>query len=411
MKQQIIILFFYIIKIILSTPVIPLYSPIDDIKPLLVKFSCLSGKYQIKIELNNKHISTLISLQTPSSYFLPNDYKPDIQNIIEESLVIPINKGLYLAKKYSSDLEIEGINHVFKEYTFYSLSQSNQQLPKYNTLSFALNQKNMTNSITHLLYNAGLIDKPAFNLHRFVFIEGKITFGSPKIVKQTQIGICRVNTELIGWNCPMRGIINKNNSDIINREYLFESFALFEVSQNKTITPCDFVYYIKEKVLNNYFEDESCFLVEYDDKIRIECDKFEKIVKFPHLQFDFYDFGLNVPLRYLFVCYKDKNCYSLFKCKKNSRDFIFGSSFTQLITLNFDYSSNLISFMTEGFVRDIIEIYENSHNKTIKSQNIQKNIKDQVHLKIQTKTIFNIILLSLMIMSIYLSIIKIKQIK
>ena len=411
MKQQILIFVFYIINIILSTPFIPLYPNTDDTKPPQITFSCLKGNYQINVELNKKLISSLISLTSPISYFLPSDYNPDIENRIDGPSIITIKKALYLAEKYSSNLVLRGINHIFTKYAFYSLSQTNQELPKHNSLSFALNQKNMTNSIPHILYNAGIIDKPAFNLHRFVFIDGKMSFGSPRMVRKIEPGICEVNTELIGWNCPMRAIINKNNSDIITRDYLYESFALFEVNQNKTTTPCQFIYYIKENVIKNYFDNGSCFLVEYDDKIRIECDKFEKILKFPHLQIDFYNFGMNVPLRFLFVCYKDKNCYSLFKCRKNFNNFIFGSSFTQLITLHFDYSSNTISFISEGLSSNIIEIYENSKNKTINNQNKYNNIENSIHLKLHLKNLFNIMLLSLILMSIYLSFVKIKEIK
>ena len=380
------------------------------------KITRYKGRYQINLHLNNtnQNMNVLVSLQTPFTYFLPDEYHTDNRNMIDDPSMTPIDNILYYTTKHIDNLQISKVNHMFNDYSFYVLSKSNQQLPKYSTISFALNPHNMTNSLVHLLYHSGIINRPSFTLHHLTLLDGKMTFGSTHIIQRGPPGVCKVNTELVGWNCPMRAIINKNNSDMTTRQYVYESNALFEVSKNKTTTPCEFVYYIKENVIKSYFDNGSCFLVEYNNKIRIECDKFERVVKFPHLQIDFYNFGFNIPLRYLFVCYLNKNCYSLFKCKRNTNDFIFGGAFIKETTLHFDYSDKTITFINEGgLMKDMIEIYEHNSNNNnhLQTSTITSNVNYVSNTQLQYKHISAFMCISLSIMSIVLIIIKIKRIQ
>ena len=384
----------------------------EDSLTTSTKVTRYKGRYQINLHLNNnnQNIQALISLQTPFTYFLPDDYNINTtNNMIDDPSMTPIDNILYYTTKHIDNLELHKVKHIFNDYSFYVLSSSNQQLPKYSTVSFALNQHNMTNSLVHVLHRAGIINKPSFTLHHLSLLDGKMSFGLVHLRQRGQPGVCKANTELVGWNCPMRAIINRNNT---NLQYIFQSYALFEVSKNKTTTPCEFVYYIKENVIKNYFDDGSCFLVEYKNKIRIECDKFEKVVKFPHLQFDFYNFGFNMPLRYLFVCYLNKNCYSLFKCRKNVNDFIFGGAFIKETTLQFDYVDKTVTFINEGFVNDVIEIYEHNggnNNNHLQTNTITGGVNYNIHSQYKHISIF--ICLSLSIMTIILIIIKLKRIQ
>jgi hypothetical protein len=263
-------LIFYSYSLLIDIPLI--HSSVKE--PIYIDFDIIQGKYTLTTLFGEHHKNTtaLISLQTPFSFFSFKSFNLNIHDLLQPNSITLIKNNLYFFDVYRSVFQIPTINVEITNFIFYLLNKSNKNFPKNNEISFALNSKYFNNSLIYRLYHQNIIDKPSFTLHQVATLKGKMTFGSYDSKSYKNIATCKTNSTLNGWNCLMKSIINVNSS--LKDEYIYNNQVLFDSTISKSIFTCEFILFIKIKILNKEFENGNCYFIENEKKIKIECKEF-----------------------------------------------------------------------------------------------------------------------------------------
>lgn len=344
------------------------------------EYSLLSSKCEIKrFRYNGKETKPIIILQnSPYSYFLPDDINPkesQTAQFIEDKL-ININSDVYRADEYKDSLKFPKLEHLFKDFHFYVLNSANTKLPSKQGIGLAFKMKGEDYSLVHHLYNTNVIKKLSYTLKPSSFLDGKLYFGEVPVnqfARPKVKGICKVDEKFSTWGCHMNKIILENSTNVV---YSYNNYSSFQINKKIATTPCSFVYFVKEKLIPKEFSSGECKIVKENLKITIECLEFSTVLKFPTIHIIFDEFKIIRRLRDMFVCYKDRNCYSLFKCYEGMDQWAFGNSFMQDFVATFDYNDKTVELYTRSLGNDIMVELTEDERKIETKEALQKTGTD-----------------------------------
>ena len=356
----------------------------EEYKGVFGEYSLLSGRYELRLTIGNERPTQKMIIQdSPYSFFFPETIETNTSevNTYIDSKLLDIRGDVYKGDEFSEQLDIFKVPFVMKDFHYYLLSKENKRMPKREGISFAYKMKDERFSVVHILKKSNQIDSLKYTLKPTSMFEGRIYFGTlpvNKRIKEGKKGYCNVDDRFDTWGCHMNKIYLENHTDIV---YSYNDYFTFQINKRKAIVPCSFLNWVKDKILKEYFDNGDCYVVNGNNsKITLECKEFSTVIKFPKIYFVFDEFKIYKWVRDLFICYKDRQCFSQFKCIDGKEDqWIFGSSFLTDYELTFDYDNKKVTVGSKILHKDVINElteFEKSIEKDIpKEQNSNGSIK------------------------------------
>lgn len=303
----------------------------------------------------------------------------ELEDDINEALAYMFKTNVILNDNVTVPLEVHG-------------SDSTSIKAFQTGLSFGVAPFNLNYSLTHQLYNKGIISSLMFTFypnetnHLAVYSpNGKIYFGNPPqyIINNKPSSSCSLSSNQY-WSCYLTRITFNNNT---NTFFTVNSHITFNTYHSNTYAPKEFLEYLSSNLFDKAFQRKLCWKGRYEHENGIVCSyKLNPVQWFGErtIAFEIENVVYEKKVSNMFIPYKDAYVFEISEYNdywNRMTKWEFGGRFLKSYTTTFDYSAQRITF------------YNNEHTNI----QVDTNINMYVINNTNTSLLTNITLLITMI--------------
>ena len=321
-------------------------------KIIQLSYEEMSNSYDVKLTISSKLKYFAIELAQGFSFISSGYYKKGAETIIVEKGTRNFFSYPDISYELLSDIvEFGNPNVVLSDFFFYYFLPEQQPLP-FDSIS--LNFKhNKSFSVIENLYSKQIIDERTFSLVYFKENRGFLFLGgipSTHTVDKYS-GSCTVDSRYESWGCQIKKVLSNKKEYTINNGYFYLQSTQWGMS-----VPKNFLTFLNETYLSQYFEKGNCWfheVIDIDNYHNIEtvCKCFV-FTNAPNFTFFIGNLKLNVDPTILFQ-YMSDNCRFVVKENLNDDSFILGMSFMRQFPILFDYDNQKLTFYSHNQINYI----------------------------------------------------------
>lgn len=265
---------------------------------------------------------------------------------------------------YTRNLIFENItiDNISIPLIFYYINNPQLNNIVYNGISFAMNPRNQSFSLMHLLYKQNLIEHIIYAIELVDNGGGNFYIGgiSDRAIKTKRKGECNVKEKT--WGCQLTEVFFSSDtsyeikSSFVNKK---KYRAIFQAGYKNIYAPKEFIDFINDKVFGDYIKSGLCFYTHssFFNCMSIKCYNDTIIQLIPkYINFAFDNNVYRVKMEELFHYYKEDGLglvvyFDIVENLENEKDlWIFGTVFLKHFTSVFDYENKKIMMYSENDV-------------------------------------------------------------